>query len=177
MEDLEDDEEDPVKILKNAQTIEDHDNLEIDNDYNNSENEAVNEGEGITDNSVSEKNIIGKLTKHIYRWHNGTPPTCDISFTDEPFGLPSGNFIDFTTLDYFRMVWKSNINKLKAEQINLFNVQKDGKSILTTPKEIEQFIGIQMLISIIEFSSFTMYWAGKTRYPPYCRCNIYIYNI
>ena len=73
------------------------------------------------------------------------------------------------------MVWKSNINKLKSEQINLYNVQKDRKSILTTPREIEQFVGIQMLMSIIELPSFTMYWAGKTHYPPYCRCNIYIY--
>ena len=42
-----------VKISKNGQTIEDH--LEIDKDDDNSENEAVKQGEDITDNSTSEK--------------------------------------------------------------------------------------------------------------------------
>ena len=67
LEDFEDNEENPVEIPKNAQTKEDHNNLEIDNNDNNNENEAVNQEENITDNSPSEKNIIGKFTRHIYQ--------------------------------------------------------------------------------------------------------------
>ena len=37
--------------------------------------------------------------------------------------------------------------------------------IQATPREIEQFIGIQMLMPIIELPSFTMYWTRETRYP------------
>ena len=58
LEDFEDNEENPVEIPKNAQTTEDHNNLE---------NEAVSQEENITDNSPSEKNIIEKFTRHIYQ--------------------------------------------------------------------------------------------------------------
>lgn len=60
------------------------------------------------------------------------------------------------------MFWKSDINSLIAEQTNLYKVRKDGKSILTTPRKIDQFFGVQTLMSIIELLSFTMYWARKT---------------
>ena len=98
MQHLEDDEEHPVGILKNAQTTADHDNLEIDNDDNNSEDEPVNYGEDITDNSTSEENITETFTKYIHHWRNRTPATCDTLFTGKPFGLPTNNFINLTPL-------------------------------------------------------------------------------
>ena len=77
------------------------------------------------------------------------------------------------------MFWNKDLNKLIAEQTNLYSVQKDGKIIATTEDEIKQFIGIQMLNSHVDLSSYMIYWARETRYPPppppfsKCRCHAY----
>ena len=34
------------------------------------------------------------------------------------------------------MFWSKDLNKLRAEQTNLYSVQKDGKSIATTEDEM-----------------------------------------
>ena len=62
------------------------------------------------------------------------------------------------------MFWNKDLNKLIAEQTNLYSVQKDGKIIATTEDEIKQFIGIQMLNSHVDLSSYMIYWARETRY-------------
>jgi len=45
-------------------------------------------------------------------------------------------------------------------------VQRKGTSINTTSGEIEQFIGMQMFMSVIDFPTYRMYWANETRYQP-----------
>ena len=55
------------------------------------------------------------------------------------------------------MLWNKGLNKLIAEQINLYSVQKDAKSIATTEDEIKQFIGIQILMSLVDLPSCMMY--------------------
>ena len=51
-------------------------------------------------------------------------------------------------------------------QTNLYSVQKSGSSINTTKEEIEQFIGIQMLMSIVKLPQYEMYWSTETSYEP-----------
>ena len=48
------------------------------------------------------------------------------------------------------MLWNKDLNKLIAELANLYSVQKDWKSIATTEDEIKQFIGIEMLMSLVD---------------------------
>ena len=64
------------------------------------------------------------------------------------------------------MFWKDDINVLLSEQTNLYSVQRKGTSLNTTSGEIEQFIGIQMYMSIIDFPAYRTYWALETRYLP-----------
>ena len=64
------------------------------------------------------------------------------------------------------MFWKDDVNVLLSEQTNLYSVQRKGASLNTTSGEIEQFIGIQMYMSVIDFPAYRMYWALETRYPP-----------
>ena len=45
-------------------------------------------------------------------------------------------------------------------------MQSTGKSINTSFNEMEQFIGIHMLMSIVKLPSYQMYWATETRYAP-----------
>ena len=56
-------------------------------------------------------------------------------------------------------------NVLLAEKTNIYSVQKTDNSLNTTAEEIEQLIGIQMYMSIINFPNFRMYWANERKYP------------
>ena len=61
------------------------------------------------------------------------------------------------------MFWNKDLNKLIAEQTNMYSVQKDGKSIATIEDEIKQLIGIQMFMSLVDLPWYMMYWARETR--------------
>jgi hypothetical protein len=64
------------------------------------------------------------------------------------------------------MFWDDELTSLLAEQTNLYSVQNLGTSIGTTSNEIEQFLGMQVLMSVVKLPSYKMYWAAETRYPP-----------
>jgi len=69
-------------------------------------------------------------------------------------------------MNYFELFWKSDLNVLLSEQKNIYSVQRKGQSLNTTAGEIQQFIGLQMFMSVLELPSYRMYWAKETRYPP-----------
>ena len=71
-----------------------------------------------------------------------------------------------TPLKYFKQFWSDEITDLLVNQTNLYNVQKTGSSIHTTHAEIEQFIGIQMVMSVIKMPRFEMFWNNETWYEP-----------
>ena len=62
------------------------------------------------------------------------------------------------------MFWNKDLSKLLAEQTNLYSVQKNGKNITKTEGEIKQFIGIQMLMSLVDLPSYMMDCARETWY-------------
>jgi hypothetical protein len=64
------------------------------------------------------------------------------------------------------MFWDDELTSLPAEQTNLYSVQNLGTSIGTTSNEIEQFLGMQVLMFVVKLPSYKMYWAAETRYPP-----------
>ena len=47
----------------------------------------------------------------------------------------------------------------------LYSLQRKGVSINTTSQENEQFTGLQMYMSIIDFPTYWRYWENDTRYP------------
>ena len=71
-----------------------------------------------------------------------------------------------TPLNYFKIFWSDDIINLLVEQTNLYSVQQTGSSISTNKSEMEQFIGIQMLMSIVSLPAYYMYWAVDTKYSP-----------
>ena len=114
------------------------------------------------DNKINES----RFEKVIPRWQRNKPPTTNNSFLGEEFSLPPDDDDTGTPLNYFQMFWKDDINVLLSEQTNLYSIQRKGTSLNTTSGEIEQFMGIQMYMSIIDFPAYRMYWAQETRYPP-----------
>ena len=45
-------------------------------------------------------------------------------------------------------------------------MQKNCAAVSTSKGEIEQFIGMQMLMSVVQLPKYEMYWANETRYAP-----------
>ena len=66
-------------------------------------------------------------------------------------------------MQYFKKFWNDNIIENLDTQTNIYSVQKSGKCIDTNEQEIERFIGIQMLMSIISLPSNELYWSKDFR--------------
>ena len=60
-------------------------------------------------------------------------------------------------MQYFHKFWSDIITKNLATQTDIYSVQKSGKCIDTNAEEIERFIGIQMLMSIISLPSYELF--------------------
>lgn len=108
-----------------------------------------------------------KVNDANYCWRNISPPVLDTSFGGDEFDVPPENFEELTPLNYFQMSWIEDLNKLIAEQTNLYSVQKDEKSIATIEDEIQQFLGIHMLMLLVDLPSYMMYWVTETWYPQF----------
>ena len=52
-----------------------------------------------------------------------------------------------------------------AEQKKLYALAKDGKTINTSAKEIEQFFGILFFTGIFPCKAYPMYWCIFSRFP------------
>ena len=89
---------------------------------------------------------------------------CDGDRND--FTLPPTEVDEMTPLNYFELFWKPDLNEHIADQTNLYAMQKDSTMVSTTKGEIEQFIGMQMLMAIVQLPTYEMYWANDTRFAP-----------
>ena len=99
--------------------------------------------------------------KPSYRWRKTKPLARDINFLGNEFSLPPAK--EFSPVQYFKKFWSDNIIENLATQTNIYSVQKSGKRIGTNAQEIERFIGIQMLMSIISLPSYELYWSKDLR--------------
>ena len=51
-----------------------------------------------------------------------------------------------------------------ALQSNIYAMNKDGKTLNTSADEIEQFIGILLLIGVYPCTSYRLYWDNYSRF-------------
>ena len=100
------------------------------------------------------------------------PPTTNNSFLGEEFSLPPNDDDTWTPLNYFQMFWKDDINVLLSEQTNPYSIQQKGTSLNTTSGKIEQFIGIQMYMPIIDFPAYQMLLGTRNKVSTNCRCHV-----
>ena len=89
-----------------------------------------------------------------------------IAFLGKKFTLPQNEVKDWVLMKYFKLFWKDDLNELISEQTNLNSVQQNGKYVATTSGEIEQVIGLQMYMSIVQIPTYNMYWEILTRLDP-----------
>uniref|UniRef100_A0A6Q2ZH78 PiggyBac transposable element-derived protein domain-containing protein n=1 Tax=Esox lucius TaxID=8010 RepID=A0A6Q2ZH78_ESOLU len=94
------------------------------------------------------------------------PPAADIdssfrgpAFSPPPDEIPSPKW-------YFDQFMDKSVFKHISHQSNLYAVMKNGPELKTTPSEIEQFIGLHILMTVVRRPSYRMYWQTATRYGP-----------
>ena len=124
--------------------------------------EEYDNGESGTTDDKEPPTKTKKKEKRTFRWRNREPLQNQIDFLGTPYPLPEKLL---EPIDYFRMFWSDDITTLISEQTNLYSVQASGSNVKTTPEEIEQFIGMNMM-GIFTFPRFDLYWAERTRYAP-----------
>ena len=107
-----------------------------------------------------------KSKKRVFRWRKAEPPQFRRDVVEDSFSPVPEDFAEWTPLRFFKQFWDDEIMDMVVTQTNLYSVQKSGSIINITKEEIEQFIGIQMLMSIVKLPQYEMYWSAETRYEP-----------
>ena len=118
------------------------------------------------DETAKKSKKTKKPPPRVYRWRKITPPIVDSAFKGDNFSKAPEDFEELTPLSYFKQFFTDELIDQIVEETNLYSVQQTGKSIATTKNEIEQFIGIQIRMSIVRMTVYRHYWASNTRYAP-----------
>ncbi|XP_065820319.1 piggyBac transposable element-derived protein 3-like [Labrus bergylta] len=120
-----------------------------------------------TQDTIRKESVKANAQRKEYRWRKIN------------YQAPSINFIasveegtedrcDWTPYMYFKQFVTDEMLEETAEQTNLYSVQKEGKSVNTTAKEIEQVLGMYIHMGLVQMSSVRAYWEMETRLPAVC---------
>ena len=112
-------------------------------------------------NSSSGSNI--KTANRVYQWRKHDTPMADctfqVTFTEPPEE-------ELTPLQYFKLFFKNKILNTIVENTNLHIVQKSGTSVNTNKDEISSFIGIHILMGIVQLPNYNSHWSRELWFPP-----------
>ena len=104
-----------------------------------------------------------KENKNEVKWKKCNSEEVNAQFNGPPFPDPPENDLD--PKKYFDMFFNNELIETISEQTNLYSVQISGKSTQTNIQEVEQFLGIMVLMGIIKYPTYRMYWSPGTRIP------------
>ena len=105
-----------------------------------------------------------KERNHVFRWRSSKLLSGDYIFKEKSFTVPDMDYVK-TQLIYFKMFWNDELTELIAEQRNICSFQKLGKTIQVTKEDIEQFIIIQVYMSILKLPAYHLYCLKKCGMP------------
>ena len=126
------------------------DKYSVDKDDHDDEDSNEEQGDHAPPQKKSKK-------KPSYLWRKTKPPARYITFLGNEFLLSPAE--ELSPIQYFKQFWSNNITGKLTTETNIYLVQKSGKCIDTNGQDIERFIGIQMLMSIISLPSYQLYWS------------------
>nr|XP_029709669.1 piggyBac transposable element-derived protein 3-like [Aedes albopictus] len=107
-----------------------------------------------------------KQKRHKPRWQ---PLANDVQMREVPqcgltLSVPPAK--TWTPYQYFRSLFDDEIIENITKQTNLYSVEKLGESIEVSKNEIEQFLGMLLLMGIHKVPNYRMNWGTATRYAP-----------
>lgn len=71
--------------------------------------------------------------------------------------MAPNDFDALSPADYFAKFFDDKIFRKLVEETNLYSVQKCGSNINTNLKEMQQFFGMNMLMSVVKMPKFELY--------------------
>jgi hypothetical protein len=71
-----------------------------------------------------------------------------------------------TPLLYFKHFVTNEMIQLIVDSTNQYSVQKQGKCVNTSVKEVEQLLGMYFKMGLVEMPAMRMYWEKETWYAP-----------
>ena len=87
----------------------------------------------------------------------------NVDFLGDPF--PPSTDPAMTPYQYCKTFLDEDFIDLISEQTNTYSLQESGVSIAVTHDEIEQYIGILIMMAIVKIPRQRMYWSQHTRIP------------
>lgn len=102
----------------------------------------------------------GKTSLNV-RWCKWDPVIYDVAFRGEP--VPPAPLEDKTPYQYFKQFFDDDLIDLLADQTNLYLVRSTGTSINVNHNEMEMYLGMLVMMSIIKLPQIRMYWGKATR--------------
>ncbi|KAI2647593.1 PiggyBac transposable element-derived protein 2 [Labeo rohita] len=120
-----------------------------------------------TQDTIKKQSVKDNAKKKEYRWRKKQfqPPSVGFIASDEE---GTEDRCNWTPYMYFKQFVTDEMLQETAEQTNLYSVQKEGKSINTTAKELEQVLGMYMHMGLVQMSCVRAYWEMETKLPAVC---------
>uniref|UniRef100_A0A3Q1JQK9 PiggyBac transposable element-derived protein domain-containing protein n=1 Tax=Anabas testudineus TaxID=64144 RepID=A0A3Q1JQK9_ANATE len=146
----------PARIDEKSDSSDDEEDLEA------SEEDTPNPNETKTKQSTS-----SKVKRKEYQWKKKKFEAPAVEF-EECVDENSGDRLTWTPYMYFKDFVTEEMLQEIAEETNLYSVQKDGKSVNTNAKEIEQILGMYMHMGLNQMPNVRAYWEMETRCPAVC---------
>lgn len=106
-----------------------------------------------------------KSVAKTYRWRKKGFELPDVSFQGEEVESYQDATID-TPLVYFRRFISLDMLENIVKHTNQYSVQKHGKCVDTSVKEIEQVLGMYLRMGLVQMSGVRQYWESEVRYGP-----------
>ena len=101
--------------------------------------------------------------QRTYRWRKKTfEPPQNVDFT----GVLPPSDGDGDPLSYFKKFVTDEMLAMVATETNRYSVEKTGQSVNTTAKELEQVLGMYLLMGLSQMPSVRAYWEAETYYAP-----------
>ena len=127
---------------------------------------AVNimpEGAGTKDSAGTKRSTTASRKGPTRRWRRREPAKVNSMFTGEPLPSPPNEVL--TPMEYFKQFFDDELIAHISEQTNLYSVQTNGSSVGTTANEIEQYIGVLLIMGIYKIPQYRMYWSKELNIP------------
>jgi len=97
----------------------------------------------LTQDNTTKQSARSKVKRKVYQWKKKEFGPPDVEY-DECVEEDVEDRLDWTPYMYFKNFVTDTMVQEIAEKTNLYNVQREGKSVNTTAKEIEQILGMYM---------------------------------
>lgn len=85
---------------------------------------------------------------------------------DNKFTVPSRPCYNTlpSELEFFKRFFPDSLLSMIVEETNLYSVQVQGTSVNVTVEELEQFLGIEILMGIVKMPAYPDYWTNDLRF-------------